>query len=72
MPSINKRGRGYQATYRGPDGRERTRTFDLKKEADGSRFRLRPLRLRRGVGSTQQPARHPDCLRGEVLARPAP
>jgi hypothetical protein len=34
MPSINKRGRGYQATYRGPDGRERTRTFDLKKEAD--------------------------------------
>ena len=28
VPSIKKRGRGYQATYRGRDGRERTRTFN--------------------------------------------
>lgn len=33
MPSIRKRGTGYQATYRGPDGRERTKTFRLEKEA---------------------------------------
>ena len=35
MASIKRRGASWQATYRGPDGRERTRTFRLKVEAEG-------------------------------------
>ena len=33
MATVKKRGKGWQATYRGPDGRERTRTFNLKVDA---------------------------------------
>jgi len=32
-PGVTKRGAKWQATYRGPDGRERTRSFKLKGEA---------------------------------------
>src|SRR4051794_6606578 len=31
--AITKRGRRYQGAYRGPDGKERTATFDTKREA---------------------------------------
>jgi len=31
--TVKKRGNSWQATYRGPDGRERTKTF--KKKVDG-------------------------------------
>jgi integrase len=32
-PGVKKRGAKWQATYRGPDGRERTRSFTLKGDA---------------------------------------
>jgi len=35
MASIKRRGASWQATYRGPDGRERTKSFRLKVEAEG-------------------------------------
>ena len=35
MASIKRRGSSWQATYRAPDGRERTKTFRLKVEAEG-------------------------------------
>jgi hypothetical protein len=31
---INRRNGRWQAAYRGPDGRERTRTFDRKVDAE--------------------------------------
>jgi integrase len=34
MPSVKRRGPSWQATYRGPDGRERTKSFPLRAEAD--------------------------------------
>lgn len=34
MASVRRRGNSWQATYRGPDGRERTKTFDKKGDAD--------------------------------------
>jgi len=34
MASVKRRGNAWQATYRGPDGRERTKTFRLRVEAD--------------------------------------
>jgi integrase len=34
MPSVRRRGTGWQATYRGPDHHERTRTFPRKIDAD--------------------------------------
>jgi integrase len=35
MASIKRRGGSWQATYRGPDGRERSKTFRLRVEAEG-------------------------------------
>jgi integrase len=35
VASIKRRGDSWQATYRGPDGRERTKTFRLRVEAQG-------------------------------------
>jgi integrase len=35
MASVKRRGSSWQATYRGPDGRERTKTFRLRVEAEG-------------------------------------
>ncbi|HLN05727.1 MAG TPA: tyrosine-type recombinase/integrase [Acidimicrobiales bacterium] len=35
MASVKRRGTSWQATYRGPDGRERTKTFQRKVEAEG-------------------------------------
>ena len=35
MATVKRRGTGWQATYRGPDGRERTKTFRTKGDADG-------------------------------------
>jgi hypothetical protein len=32
-PGIEQRGDGWQAAYRGPDGKERTRTFPKQAEA---------------------------------------
>jgi integrase len=34
MASVTKRNGRWQATYRGPDGRERTKTFDKKDDAE--------------------------------------
>lgn len=34
MASVKRRGAGWQATYRGPDGRERTKTFARKVDAE--------------------------------------
>jgi hypothetical protein len=35
MATVKRWGSGRQGTYRGPDGRERTRTFRLNVEAEG-------------------------------------
>jgi integrase len=35
MASIKRRGSSWQATYRGPNGRERSKTFRLRVEAEG-------------------------------------
>jgi integrase len=35
MATVKRRGSSWQATYRGPDGRERTKTFRLRVEAEG-------------------------------------
>lgn len=34
MATVKRRGKRWQATYRGADGRERTKTFDTKMEGD--------------------------------------
>ncbi|MFZ2059012.1 MAG: N-terminal phage integrase SAM-like domain-containing protein [Acidimicrobiales bacterium] len=34
MATVKRRGQSWQATYRGPDGRERTRTFARKVDAE--------------------------------------
>ncbi len=44
MATVKRRGAGWQATYRGPDGRERTKTFARKVDAEnwqaGERARM--------------------------------
>jgi integrase len=35
MATVKKRGQSWQATYRDPNGKERTRTFRLKADAEG-------------------------------------